>query len=335
LFENTGSLSAPKFKLMDDDYLGLSDLNLHDPRINLADFDGDELPDLVFTGVEFNSFSYKSYLMLNTAGPGAVYAFDKDGRRNLDLPMTLRDNPEFFDMEDDGLIDLLVGKQNGALELYRNTGSIGNEVFELVDGEFLGIGRDFTLERINLVARVSDIDLNGNPDILTTDYRGVGNIYFDFLESEIGGSPLPIVIGFENELDGEIESIDFDQRSWPIAGNLFNEGNESIFAGGARGGIQIFRNLEMGSGPGEGEEGVQLEIYPNPVTPDYLLTLRSNSNVEIHIIDVLGRLVRSPFAIRKYVRYSMSLNHLSSGIYIIKAIDGRGNTTSERLMVDR
>jgi hypothetical protein len=335
LYENTGNSSAPKFKLKEHDYMGLSDLNLHDPRINMADFNNDNIPDLVFTGIEFNSFSYQSYLMLNTMGTGGAYDFDKDGRRILDLPMTMRDNPEFYDVNNDGLIDLLVGKQNGALELYRNTGSIGNESFELMDGEFLGIGRDFTLERINLVARVSDIDGNGNPDLLTTDYRGLGNIYFDFLTSEIGGDPQPIVVSFKNSITGEIQSMDFDQKSWPSAGNLFDEGTESIIAGGARGGIQIFRNLEAGSGPGNGDEGIELKLYPNPVSSEYLLTIRSNSNVEVQIVDLLGRLVRSPFSIRKYVRYSLSMGHLASGIYIIKVIDGNGNTKSERLMVER
>jgi hypothetical protein len=37
--------------------------------------------------------------------------------------------PQLFDLDHDGLPDLIVGQQNGTMKYYRNTGSLGNPVF--------------------------------------------------------------------------------------------------------------------------------------------------------------------------------------------------------------
>jgi len=44
----------------------------------------------------------------------------------------------------------------------------------------MGIDRDITLEKINLISSIGDIDLNGKADLMTTDHRGEGKIHFEF-----------------------------------------------------------------------------------------------------------------------------------------------------------
>jgi hypothetical protein len=333
LIENTGTAGSPEFTVAQQDFLGLSQWNLHDPRISLTDFNADGAVDMVYTGTVFQAFETKSYLLLNSAGPEEALSYDPGAATELDLPISLSDSPEFFDVDDDGRIDILVGKRNGALEYYRNTGTAEEASYELADGEFLGIGRDFTLERINLVARVADFDLNGRPDIVTTDYRGIGSIYYDFRTYIGEDDPIPITVQYENVVLDRYANVLFDQRASVAAGDIFDTGNQAIIAGGARGGLQILENLEAGEIPGDGGTVVDLKVYPNPAARENFLTLQSNTRVYVTLFDVLGRQVRAPFLMRKSVLYDISVAHLVPGMYILRAVHESGASSSKKVLV--
>lgn len=331
-FENTGTATSPAFKLKDADFLSLSSMELHNPRIRFADFNGDDMPDLVYMGVD-TYYDVYTYVFCNTAAQGMPFAYDFNDKREIDLPVTMNDNPEFFDVNEDGLIDLLIAKQNGALEYYVNKGSLADEQWTLENGEFLGIGRDFTLERIALAASVCDIDGNGKADLVTTDYRGTGRIYFEFQNNT--DSPVPVSISYKNKLDSVVLPITLGWKSWIVSGDLYGEGSESIMSGGVRGGIQIFRNLESSSGPGNKPAAIHLAYGPNPVGNDMKLNLHSNQNVSIEVLNVLGQTVGASFQLNKYVNYVLQLNFPPSGIYFLKATNQYGNIQTVKVVVRR
>jgi len=331
-FENTGTASAPGFEKKDDDFLSLTTMELHNPRIRFADFNGDDTPDLVFTGVD-TYFDVYTYVFCNTAAEGMPNEYHFEDRRELEIPITMNDNPEFFDVNEDGLIDLLIGKQNGALEYYINEGSVGDEQWVLEDGEFLGIGRDFTLERIALAATVCDIDSDTEADLVTTDYRGMGQVYFSFQKNM--ENAIPVFVGSRNTFVDEVLPVIFGWKSWIISGDIYGEGTESIMAGGARGGIQIFRNLESGSGPNHKPAEIHLTYGPNPVGSDMKINLRSNQDVEVEVLNILGQKTGPSFQLSKYVNYVLQLNFPASGIYILKATNRHGMVQSIKLVVQR
>lgn len=329
-FENTGTADTPEFTMRDDDFLSLTSLELHNPRIRFADFNGDEMPDLVYTGVDMY-FDVYTYLICNTAAPGMPYEFDLENRRELFLPMTMSDNPEFFDVNEDGLIDLLLGKQNGALEYWVNNGSVGDEQWTLEDGEFLGIGRDFSLERIALATTVGDIDGDEEADLVTTDYRGAAQIYFGFQNA--GENPVPVFIGYQNDYINEVVPAVFGWKSWIATGDIFGEGTESILAGTVRGGIQIFRNMEKGLGPGKGPAEIQLTYYPNPVGSNMKINIKSNQDVNMEVLNVLGQRVSGPYLLKKYIHFVVQLNYPPSGVYLLRATNKYGNVRTEKIVV--
>jgi len=335
LFENAGDARAPSFTLVEEDFLQLSTLDLKDPKISFADMNGDEAEDLIYTGINMAELKVNSYLFYNQESPNQPPRFAFEERRMISLPtfFGLNDNPLFFDVNEDGLADLLVGRQDGALEYYINEGSADSENFTLENGSFLGIGRDFTLERIFLNASVGDIDQNQRADIITTDYRGIAQIFFDFQYHL--DNPAGIEIVHRNETTQVTERVDFDTRSWLAIGDLFGEGVSSIIAGGIRGGLQFFQSEDGGMNPGENEHFVELELYPNPVGDDHLLTIKSNQNVWIEIINPLGQQVREAFEVRKFLNHEIDLQHLASGIYIVRAVGSDGRANSKRIVVYR
>ncbi len=329
-FRNTGKAASPAFEKVEDDFLGLSAMELRNPKIRLADFDSDGMPDLVYTGVDMYYDVY-TWVFTNTADKGMPWKFDPEKRREIMLPMSMNDNPEFYDVNGDGRVDLLLGKQNGALEYYVNEGLPGEEQWKLEDGEFLGIGRDFTLERIALAVSVCDIDGDGEADLITTDYRGTAQIYFSFRKNE--DDPQPVYVGYQNDIAGQVLPAVFGWNAQITAGDIFGSGTQSIVSGGARGGLEIFRNLEQGSGPGEQLPEIKLSYYPNPVGSDRTIHIKSNQDVHVEVFNVLGQNVGQPFSLKKYVPFAVRLHYPASGVYLFKATNRNGDVKTEKVVV--
>jgi hypothetical protein len=334
-FENTGGNSQASFVLADSNFLSLSQLDLKDTKICFADMNGDANVDLLYTGINYSNLEVKSFVFYNQADRDSSPVFVFEDRKPIVLPelFVMNDTPEFFDVNNDGLTDLLVGKQDGALQYYINRGTHDSEDFVLEDGSFLGIGRDFSLERIFLVAVVGDIDQNGEQDIVTTDYRGVAQIFFDF-QSNLD-EPMAVQVVQQNTKSEQVEPVHFDNRSWLSVGDINNKGVGDIIAGGVRGGLQLFNNDEQSVPPGEEDRKIALELYPNPVLNSQPLTIKSNQDVLVEIVNTLGQSVREEFKVKKFVQYEISLQHLASGLYIIKATNSSGRIQSDKVVITR
>ena len=328
---NTGNVENPSFKINDANYLNLTSLNIINPKISFVDFDGDSALDLVYSGMYIPNIVV-SWLFINQAGPGQSVEYNLSNKEQLNLPesMTINDSPSFFDVDADGNVDLLLGKTDGALEYHRNSG--GN-TFLLADQAFLGIDRDFSLERRNLVASICDLDQNNHADLVATDSRGIGRVYFDF-QSQVEGSYNSVDLVYENGISGIDEALKFDQKSWISSSDLFSKGSESIVVGGVRGGLQLFENKSTGSG---GEEGSKLvvKIYPNPIINPSGLYIDSNQDVTIELISLLGQPVIKPFNVGKYMTSILDVGFLRNGTYILKSESDLGIRSSQLFMLLR
>ena len=90
----------------------------------------------------------------------------------INISTSTNDNPHFYDIDNDGDQDLLLGKQFGSLSLFINE---GNLTFGAEINSFAGIQDNF--ERLNLNVFIDDFDNNGISDLITTDLTGQIRIY--------------------------------------------------------------------------------------------------------------------------------------------------------------
>jgi hypothetical protein len=254
----------------------------------------------------------------------------KCARAKLDAWMKNGDSPAFFDVDEDGNVDLLLGTAEGALEYHSNN---GDNTFELINPAFLGIERDFLGERKNLVASIGDLDLNGKADLISTDYSGEGRVYFDF-QQQMEGESTYVDLTYNNGITDQREQMRFDAHSWISSADLFNAGTQSLVVGGIRGGMQLFRNTSTGN-PGGSDGAIEVTIYPNPIHGTSGLHLKANQDLTVELISVLGQSIMAPFSIKKFTTSSVDVAHLRNGAYILKSQNKDGGTSSELFLILR
>lgn len=134
-YRNTGTPTAPAFALVDRDLLGLSSMAVGNVAPTVGDIDGDGDLDLII-----GAGNGRVHLFTNDAGPGSPCNFALTHVNYQDINVSGQfATPKLFDVDGDGLLDLVIGEMTGNLNYYRNEGSASSPQFVLADASFGGI----------------------------------------------------------------------------------------------------------------------------------------------------------------------------------------------------
>ena len=126
-YRNNGTETAPAFKLVSDDFAGLSQLHLTGLYPSFGDLDGDGDADLILGNADGSLI-----FLENTAGPGLPPVFKSPVFNYQNIDVKNASAPQLFDLDRDGLPDLTVGKQDGTLSYYHNSGTSTQPLFTRV-----------------------------------------------------------------------------------------------------------------------------------------------------------------------------------------------------------
>ena len=136
-FRNTGTASDPQFTYIDDDYMNLSNAAYGLRSVPaFGDLDNDGDADMIL-GTENGTVVYFEN---QSTGSGAVYSTgivnytDDQGQVITSGGFSA---PQLFDLNDDGLLDLILGRKNGRIFYYENVGTAQSPSFKAMNG-FLG-----------------------------------------------------------------------------------------------------------------------------------------------------------------------------------------------------
>jgi hypothetical protein len=324
LFENTGNISNPGYTLKEANYHNLGGIRQFDMMPFISDLNHDGSPDLIIVSTKPEGKIVETRWYKNTANIGDGINITTEYEL-LDIDLKTNDTPFFTDVNDDGLIDLLIGKSTGRLEYHENKGNDDSPYFVLENPAFLDIDDDFIEFKINLVPFVIDIDLDGNDDLLTTDYTGIMAVYLDYKND-----PDKMYEIVYNEITAGSDSSEFGYHTWMTGGLISGTENPSIILGNPQGGLSIYKNIADNT-QNETNELV-LKIYPNPLIDSNILITRSNSNGNLLIFNNLGQLIDGPLAIRANRNLNLEIGYMPQGMYILKVIDPDGRSDEQRFI---
>ncbi|MCK6617046.1 MAG: T9SS type A sorting domain-containing protein [Cyclobacteriaceae bacterium] len=323
-FENAGTRNEPVFALSTDNYAGISFLNFTNIKLTFADMNGDARSDLVFTASNQFGLSTNLYFIPNTANIGLqINAADV---QSLNFPIFANENVSVVYVNNDSKPDLLVGKSNGALQYWENTGTLASPAFTLINTAFLGLGS--SVLRQNLACAVGDLDNDGNPDLIIGDQTGQLGVVSNFKEATAAEPAIRNIV--YNELSEQYQPQNLGGRTWPAVVNLFNTDKPTLVVGNITGGIHILKHDETTLLP----DAPQIEIYPNPVVTDLsaVINIQVDRPAQVYIISSTGQQVGTPLYLNAYQSYRFETGELKAGLYIFRFII-RGKSYARRVII--
>ena len=326
LYKNTGSVSSPSFVLENEDYLNLAGQNLINIKPKFKDINGDNKVDLIFSATELTNFSTNIYYLINQGS--SVFDFSSPAEI-LFTSIGSEENFEVFDVNSDGLIDLLIGKSTGKVEYYINIGKKDAPEFALEDDTFYNFS--FSTSRYNMAIAIADLNADGSDDMIIGDERGSLEIYSDFQSSL--DNPQDAVIEFiQSPVSDEPGIYNFGSKLLPVAANLFGEDKPAVIIGSGQGGIQVIRNSD--GAPGHSNR-FTIDIFPNPIikSDGRSLTIQSKIAGNATVVTMLGQRVTDNFFLPANIPFKMPVDQLSSGIYMIILAAGDNEMTGQRFIV--
>src|SRR5690554_5514516 len=310
-FQNTGTNEKPVFTFIEDDWLSLSSkgygLKMHP---TFGDINGNGRNEMIL-GTE------DGLLHLYTKTGDGIEDFILDEIELKDhLGTTINVNrfaaPQLFDLNNDGLLDLVIGKKAAGITYYENIGTPTNPSFKWVTDD---------LGQINM----SEAYL---PDNYSTPCFIRHQDTVHLFVGNLKGS-----IYYYNEIEGNIEdgdtfnlissnyaNINTGGYSAPFIDALRNDNRYEMFVGTDLGGIWSYIADEFSTPIVEIKEiekiNQSLNVFPNPSkTGHFTISAQNTEELSIAVYNTIGQELKN---INRFLGSAhLDLSEFQQGIYII------------------
>lgn len=306
LYENTGSLDTPAFKLITRDYAGLASYNFININPAFYDMDNDGSIDMII-GEQTGALHY----FRNTAASGSTANFILQSAFYKGIDVGIASSPCIIDITNDGLPDLIIGEQNGNLNYYENIGILGAPDYNLVS-EFWG---DVDVRTPGLLTGHSTPYLYKDSDDVWKLMVGSesGTIFYYQPTEDWSGTFTLLTNSFSNIDDGEYTDAVFQ--------DINNDNIPELLTGNYRGGITLYSE-ETTVDAIEDLSAESILIYPNPAK-DILFIAAINNITTITLISVSGAIIKQQNM--NSSRVELNLENVTSGIYLLYIQLNNGN----------
>ncbi len=305
-YKNIGTQTYPIFELVDANYLNIPSYNWRSAHTAFGDIDSDGDVDLIIGNLDGNL-----HLFVNQ-GSAASPNFTYSGSGINDNTNTLIDvgqssTPFLIDMNEDGLLDLLVGEKNGNINYYQNTGTASSPIFTLIDDTFGGI--------------VATNFLGVDGFSIPYAYKNTSGVWEILCGSETGGINQYEVLNNDLTSDfgmitDEFAGINEGNRCAFAFGDITGDGIDDLAYGHSGGGVAMYLSEEVVVSVKEEPENTFI-VYPNPIT-DGMLTIQFDKSVSsgerILLFDISGRMIEEDRV--QGNRMDIRLD-LSPGVYLL------------------
>lgn len=321
-FQNVGTRYEPSYKLITDDFGNFSFFRFTNIKPQFVDMNGDTKTDLVFTASNSQGLSTQLYFIANNSNAGLNFSGQSPQPLNFSIFST--ENIHVTYVNNDLLPDLLVGKQNGSLQYWENSGTPTTPNFILANAAYLGLGSSVLRQSIS--ASSGDLDIDGKTDLVIGDQSGNITIISDFKNVPDASNGITEVI--YNPILQNYGIHNLGGRIWPVIANMYNTTKPAIAVGNIQGGVHVLKNDESTPLPVE----PQIQIFPNPASKNTSLNITVDRPGFFQVFTVTGQEVGVPFLFQGQQLYPFETGELKSGIYIIRFYIN-GKFISKRIVI--
>lgn len=324
---NTGSASSPAFELVDEDYMDLSTSGIGNAMYPaFGDMDGDGDKDLYIGDLQGKLHYYE-----NTSGtPVAQFQLTEptvanDQGQVIDVGQFAA--PQFFDVDADGLLDLLIGERNGNINYYRNAGTGAAPVWHLENDSVGGLD---VAEYWNVTGYSTPfmfLNDDGERELLVGSESGWIHHYAG-IDGNVGGT--------WELVDSTWQDVREGMRTAVALHDWNGDGHLDAVIGNFRGGLSYWRNdiaAQAVLNGGSAAEEV-FDLMPNPAGNEVTMELRLpvTKGLSWTLFDAMGRPVAQQRLMDK--RTTIDLGLVPAGVYHVQVGNGPARWT-RRLVVVR
>jgi hypothetical protein len=319
-FENAGSKSKPVFRLVTEDLAGLGKSGYTSLIPSVGDLNGDGKPD-VLLGTANNNLIY---LENNSVSSGTLtFSSPVLNYKSLSVPENAA--VQIFDLDKDGLLDIIAGSKRGTVSYYSNTGTLTTPSFVLQTDSLGKINvRDFDNSYFGYATPCFFRTHTGETRLFVASEKGT-IAYYKNIDDNLNGV-------FDLELgalffvaDSSLFPIEEGIRTAISVEDVDNDGYLDIFVGNYAGGLSFYKGIT----PPEKRVGITnfvseaspVRIFPNPVMD--LLYYRcfsvSVSVKTVYIYDVMGscKLQKDMNGKREG---NVNVSSFATGLYVMKFV---------------
>lgn len=226
--KNNGTPQIANYQLITNDYLKTLDVGNNSSPV-FVDIDNDNDLDL-FMGSFKNPNGSVNFLENTGTATNPTFYYEDSVIFNITSELSI--SPSFGDIDADGDNDLLIGRFDGSLLLYINSGTTSFPVFTSGDtlknsnGNSIDVGS-------SAVPFLIDIDNDSDLDLVIGAFNGKFNYY----ENTANSNTYEFTLN-SNYFDG----LDIGDNSTPFLIDYDNNGTLDLFSGSRKGEFFYFRN---------------------------------------------------------------------------------------------
>jgi hypothetical protein len=228
-YENTGSIESANLSKVTSTFLDQIDVGEESVPV-FADIDADGDLDL-FIGNQSQpavSSSRGQLIYYKNIGNGEDPQFQLIDDDFLIVENVYNLSPTFGDLDGDGDLDLLSGRNNGKVIYWENIGDKFNPDFNLISSTYA----DIDVGAISAPALV-DLDLDNDLDLIIGEFSGNLNYYINQ-----GDSTNPVFV-LENDFFAEIQTVDYSKPSFS---DFDSDADQDLVVGSGSGDIYFYSN---------------------------------------------------------------------------------------------